>query len=333
MIITTQLFTIKIQMMNTNDYRKNSLLRLSGIVLLFALHVQFALCQKVIHEIEEKDVIPEGITFSAARNSFFVSSIFKNKIIEISKKGTRDFIKNGEGGFMGGVGLHIDEKRQILWACSGNIMGDKFRTGLFAYDLKSGRLRKKVIYPTSTSPTLFNDLAIDSTGSVYVTNTMDHSIWKWSLSMSKPEKLPIKEKITYANGIVLSPDEKYVFVASAQGIVRVNLSNYQSQVLPMQNDLYAKGLDGLGFYKNCIYGVHDEGVVKFSLSDALDSVTNSALIEKNNKHFDSPTTLAIYGKKLYVLPNSQLPNLDQKNIVIKNRRQLKKSVIIEYDLD
>ena len=312
---------------------KAFLLRGVGITLFFVVTFQFAFSQKVIREIAEKDLIPEGITYSYVRNSFFISSILKNKIIEVSKTGIRDFIKNGEDGFMGGVGLHIDEKRQVLWACSGNIMGEKFRTGLFAYNLNTGKLIKKILYPITNTPTLFNDLVIDNSGQLYITNTMDNSIWKWNLKMNEPEKLPIKEEIKRPNGIILSPDEKFIFVATIQGIMRITVANYQCQLLHMADDYYSKELDGLGFYKNCIYGVHDEGVVKFSLSGPLDSVTNISVIEKNNKYFESPTTLVIHNSKLYVLPNSQLNNLDQKNLVIKNRKKLKKSVIIEYDLD
>lgn len=307
--------------------------RIKGMALPFIMSFQFAFSQKVIHKIDEKDLIPEGITYCSTRNSFFISSIFKNKIIEVSKTEIRDFIKNGEDGFMGGVGLHIDEKREILWACSGNVMGDKFRTGIFAYNLNTGKLIKKVIFPTDNVPTLFNDLAIDSSGQIYVTNTMDNSIWKWGLYMDKPEKLPIKEELKNANGIILSPDEKYIFVATSKGIARITLENSYYQLLQTSDGYYSKGLDGLGYYKGFIWGVHDEGVVKFTLSETMDSIINISVIEKNNKNFTSPTTLAIHKSKLYVLPNSQLPNLDQKNLVIKNRRKLKKSVIIEYIIE
>ncbi len=86
--------------------------------------------QEVAFRSVEKDLILEGIAFDALRGDFLVSSIFKNKIVRISKNNEWiDFIPSGGDGFAGGVGLHVDPQRRILWACSGNIMGERFRTG------------------------------------------------------------------------------------------------------------------------------------------------------------------------------------------------------------
>ncbi len=113
-------------------------------------------------------IFPEGIAFDSTDNAIYVSSILKNKIVVKVGNNIADFIETDQYGFMGGVGLHVDTKRRILWACSGNIMGERYRTGLFAFGLPSGTLLKKIVYPESTTPSFFNDLVIAGDGSVFI---------------------------------------------------------------------------------------------------------------------------------------------------------------------
>src|SRR5689334_11021834 len=111
-------------------------------LLVLTSFVVTARAQEVAFIIPEKDLIPEGITIDKTTGDFYVSSIFKNKIVKVSKGKVSDFIKTDAEGFMGGVGLHIDETRKVLWACSGNIMGNRFRRGIHAFDLTTGKLLK-----------------------------------------------------------------------------------------------------------------------------------------------------------------------------------------------
>ena len=48
----------------------------------------------VAFTIEEKDLIPEGITYDPGTHQFFVSSINKEKVVAINENGTaRDFLR------------------------------------------------------------------------------------------------------------------------------------------------------------------------------------------------------------------------------------------------
>ena len=47
----------------------------------------------------EKDLIPEGITYDPVEQAFFLSSLYKSKIIKIDNKGNRsDFTKERQDG-------------------------------------------------------------------------------------------------------------------------------------------------------------------------------------------------------------------------------------------
>lgn len=287
----------------------------------------------------EKDLIPEGIAFDSITGDFYISSIYKNKIVKVSKSNEwSDFIASNCDGFVGGIGLHVDSKRRILWACSGNIMGDKYRTGVFAYDLTSNKLIKKFFIPTGTIPRIFNDLVISNEGSVYITDTFEGGIWKWNVFMEKPEKIYFKDPLKYPNGIEISPDNKYLFVTSNEGLKRFDFSNNKLDLIRMPKDtIKSKWLDGIQFYKNSIIGIQNghgnSKIIRFYLSPEFDEVTKIELIDDNNKYFNIPTTNVIANGELYVIANSQLDNLAQKDIKIIKPEDLTPTFIIKYKLE
>ena len=89
----------------------------------------FLLCarswsQQIAFTIPEKDILVEGITVDTATGDFYLSSIFKDKIVKVSKGKPSDFIKTDYEGFMGGVGLHVDAQRRILLGMFGKYHGE-----------------------------------------------------------------------------------------------------------------------------------------------------------------------------------------------------------------
>jgi SMP-30/Gluconolactonase/LRE-like region len=304
---------------------------------LFVTSVSFA--QEIAFEIPEKDLIPEGIAFDSLRKEFYISSIFKNKIVKTSKQSTSDFIESGKDGFMGGVGLHVDNKRRILWACSGSIMGKNFRTGVFAYHLDKKKLLKKVLFPLDTVKRFFNDLVVAPDGSVYITDTFGHCIWNWSLSMKAPVKLKLNQSIEYPNGITISPDGKYLFLATNKGLVSIDIVNSALSIIKMpENSVTSKGLDGIVFSKNSIVGVYNDPpnetnkIVRYFLSNDFQTIDKTKIIDINNKYFNVPTTLAIENGYLYVLANSQMDNFNQENLKIISPQTLTNTYILKYQL-
>ena len=311
------------------------------LILLFLLLINFKLpAQEIAFTISEKDLVPEGITFDPVENTFYLSSIFKNKIVVRSTNTANDFIKATSNGFAGGVGLHVDSARRILWACSGNILGKKFRTGIFAYDLRTGKLIKKVFYPIGSTKYFFNDLVIANNGEIYITNTPDHSIWKWGMNSDRPIKLNLSDSIEYPNGITISPDQKILFLATEKGLVSIDIKSGITRLIQMPAEpVTSIDLDGILFYKNSIIGVQngfasnsDMQVVRYFLSGDFTTIEKTEIIDKGNKYFDIPTTLTLANGDLYVIANSQIDNLDQENLKIKDPGKLTETVILKYKL-
>ncbi len=263
-------------------------LRKLGTILFFLFTTSVSFSQEIAFDIPEKDLIPEGIAFDPLTKDFYMSSIFKNKIVKISGQGVSDFIESNQDGFMGGVGLHVDIKRRILWACSGNIIGKNFSAGIFAYDLKTKKLLKKISYPLDTIKRFFNDLVISRDGSIYITDTYGHCIWKWSMSMKEPIKLKLNKPFAYPNGITISPNDNYLLVATDNGLQRVDIKSNVVETIKMSDDsVSSKGLDGIELYRNTIIGIQNalEGkpnkVIRYFLSNDFQSIHKTEIIDSN----------------------------------------------------
>ena len=78
----------------------------------------------IAYKISEKDLIPEGITFSKTTNSFYLGSLVKAKIIKIDAETGKfqDFTSSDMSG-MRFLGMIVDDNRKHLWAC-GNLTND-----------------------------------------------------------------------------------------------------------------------------------------------------------------------------------------------------------------
>ncbi|HQQ96057.1 MAG TPA: hypothetical protein PLX35_02285 [Cyclobacteriaceae bacterium] len=313
-----------------------SKLRLACLALLTCF-ASYADAQTVAVEVPETELIPEGIALDSTTGKFYLTSIAKNKIIEISRGQPVDFIQSGQYGFVGGLGIHIDYMHHMLWACSGDFNGHAYTTGIFAFDPTTKQLLRKFLIPTDTTRNFFNDLAVADNGDIFITNSDDNSIWQWKHKAPHPEKMKLPA-VVEPNGIVWDKSRSLLFVATRNGLVALSPPAKTLHILAMPNSETSTGLDGLVFYKNSIISVRNgfrdkskHAVIRYYLSRDGLSIVRTEIIDQSNPLFDIPTTLTIRGSQLFVIANSQMDLLDdQKHI--NHSHAVKKPVILKYTL-
>jgi hypothetical protein len=90
------------------------------------------------------------------------------------------WIKPGTEGMAGIFGVFADDKSNTLWACSGSFGGPPGGgpppppSTLYAFDLKTGA--HKGHYPLPTAGGFCNDIAVDSKGTAYATDTQNMEV-------------------------------------------------------------------------------------------------------------------------------------------------------------
>jgi sugar lactone lactonase YvrE len=269
---------------------------------------------------EQVNLIPEGIAINPGNETIYISSIAQKKIIQIKKdKTSSDFISKGQDGFLEGLGMKVDTARNLLWALSNSRNEDLYTSQVHAFDLISGKNKHRYTLTDST-PHLFNDLVIDPSGNLLITDTYSSTVYSFHPLQKKLEVL-IRDSVElkWPNGIEFLDSEHLVLATYGKGLLRIHLPTKSIRALEgYKGRLLAFGLDGLVMNEHHLYGVYNAGrggypsnaIVQYTLDEKNERIVSEKIIDKGNPAFADPTTAAKLGKKLYVIANS---HLDQYN--------------------
>ena len=317
--------------MSTNNIVIYFLIIVAGLVIISCTKTYVG---RVAYEISEKDLIPEGITYSSTTNSFYLSSIHKTKIIRIEAEtgDVSDFITSDLVG-MNFLGLITDDTRNNLWACCnrGN------NSAVVKFNLQTGELINSYSISDNTE-NLFNDLILDKKGNTYFTNTNQQTIYRIDQQTDSLTIFFDENEIIHPNGITISPDDKYLYIASNEKGIRIMDIISRKIINEPDNTNTSTGIDGLKYYKNSLIGIQNEvksrsdmKIAKYYLNRNGTKITKRTIIDQNGPHFDIPTTFVIRNNNLYCLANSQLANIDSNN-KIRSYEALDDIIILKYDL-
>ena len=294
----------------------------------------------IAYRITEQDLIPEGITYSSITNSFYVSSILKTKIVQVNAENGefKDFIPSDLVD-MRFVGMFADDRNGHLWACGNMKKSGSRKSTISKFDLISGDLIKIYSQP-DTLDHLYNDLIVDKQGNAYFTDSDGQSIYMIDKDADSITAFYESEEIYHPNGIEISPDNKYLYIASGtMGIRTIDIN--KREVIGEVNNLFdSKGLDGIEYYNNSIVGiqnyikdVHKTKISRYFLDEDGINIIDEEIIDQNSPYFDIPTTLDIVSDHVYCLASSQLDNVDWTEYKIKDPAELKDILILKYKLN
>lgn len=268
----------------------------------------------------EKDLLPEGIAWDAETGDLFVSSTYRRKIVRIRPDGTAsDFTRGGQDGLWGVVGLAVDAKRRLLWAAHGNVgpgmpmdqpdAASTGSTGLFAFDLKTGEVRRRIRAGGPGEPRFFNALALrPSDGAVFVSDSLQ-GVFRLDKDHDTPVQLLSTRNLTFPNGIALSADEQRLYIAHLEGLLMLELaSGKTTQLLAPPGQPGVAGIDGLSFADGALIGVLPSmyRVVRWQLAADGTSISASRILLAHHPAMKRPTTGVAGDGTFYLIANAQL---------------------------
>jgi sugar lactone lactonase YvrE len=294
---------------------------------------------KVAFQVADKELIPEGIAHDPKTGDFFLGSLSKRKIVRIDKNGkASDFKTSGQDGLWDVLGMKVDPATRTLWVGSAaNATGGEGdgSSGLFQFDLKTGKLLAKHVLPGKTEKHLLNDLAFGARGEVFVTDSEGRAILRLRPGKAELEVLVAPGTFIYPNGIASSPDGKKLFVADfTKGISVVDVATGQVRPLTHPERVNVYGIDGLYFHKGDLVAVQNGAgtsrIVRYRLGKSMEAIESEEVLESRNPRFDIPTTGVVVGRSLYYIANSQLDRLDQGRI--KPDAKLAEPVVLQVPL-
>lgn len=274
--------------------------------------------------LEEKGLVTESVAYDQTTETFYVSSVHKRKIVSVNKKGeARDF-SNAQDGLWSAMGMKVDAKRRVLWVATTATTqmmnfnaGDKNRTGVFKYALKTGKLIKKYLLPDTAKGHTFGDLAVHPSGDVYVTDSVTPAIYVISRKTDELEMYAAGEPFGSPQGLDFSTNGKHLFVADyGRGIFVSEVKTKKFVKLEHPQNVALLGIDGLYFYHNSLIaiqnGISPHRVIQASLNPAMNQVMSLGVIEANNPSFDEPTLGVIIKDSFYFIANSQWGSVNEQ---------------------
>jgi sugar lactone lactonase YvrE len=278
--------------------------------------------------ISEKDLLPENIAHNPLDESFFVGSTRKGKIVKVFKDGTHeDFINSKKVGLFMVIGMKVDIENKWLWVCSSggdNLVGynrkDEIEgrpAGIFKFNLDSGEMIKKYVLDAPGEVHFFNDLVKDESGNIYVTHMFkEPGIYTIQKETDELELFLSPENLRYPNGITLSEDNKYLFVAHSDGVGRIQIKNKEWINIEPSDGIQVSGkysMDGMYYYKTSFIGIQQSvnTVRQFFLNKEQTQITGSKALEVNHPMMDNPTTGTIINDDFYYVANAQFDSFNE----------------------
>ena len=293
----------------------------------------------------EKDLMPESVAYDPTDDTYYVGSLYRRKIVAVRNGVARDFVAAKRDGLTSVLGMKIDPARRELWAntCNGTspLMLDpeprtQGRTGIFRYELGTGRLLAKHEAGGPKEPLCFNDVVVTADGDAYVT-AGDKGVFRVTRATRKLE--PFEPAPGYVlNGIALSADGRTLYLADAlQGVILLDIATRALRPLPTPAGATLAGIDGLYVVGRSLVGVQNgfgagpQRVVQAFLADGEPRVTCVDVLERQHPDYDVPTTGVVVGDALVYVAGSQLNRQDEKGRPLP-LDQLRESAILRLPL-
>jgi len=291
--------------------------------------------------IPEVDLIPEGLAYDSDEDCFYIGSIYKSKIVKITRDGTvSDFTRSRQDQLVSIIGMKVDPELRTLWASSSygykkdNIPFDKLGTcEMVKYNLVTGELLERYALPQEENH-FFNDLVITDQHDAFITDSHVPAVCFIDSKSNELRKYIDLPEGSYPNGITISDDQNFLYVALTNRIMIVDLHDRTNRQLKHPENAYIGGCDGLYYYQNSLIGIQSflSRVARFHLNADLDEVTEIEVLEAYNPKFENPTTGAIANQEFYYIANAQLGKIDREgNLAPKN--QLTPVTILKLELE
>ncbi len=264
--------------------------------------------------------MPEGLTYDARQDVFFLSSPNRRKIGRINfKDAETDFVPSQRDHLLPVLGIRVNPVDGTVWAASWS--EDAGKSELLHFDA-SGKLLDRYA-PNDGESHGFNDLVIRKNGEVVLTDSVSNRIYRFTTSAQVFAAVPVYRQVSAPNGIALADDDHQMFVADDFGIVRVDLDNGTNRDLIRSPGSTLAGVDGLYWHKGSLIaiqnGIGSPRVAAFRLSPDGTRVEQTTVLENRSAFTATPTTGAIRGDNFYFMANSQGDNLNGDKVVDKRK--------------
>jgi len=282
----------------------------------------------VVYRLGDGRALFESIAVDPASGRAFAGSVRQRRIIVLDNGTARDFA-TAEAGLWSVFGLAVDAKRGLLWAVSAatpqteNLKPEeRGAAGLFAFDLASGALKRKLLLPAGDKAAP-GDLLIAGDGTIYVSDSANPVIYRLAPDGDTLEPLITDQRFVSLQGMALSPDGRFLLVADyALGLFAIDLERSRVSSVSVPSGYTLLGLDGLagtGPFIATQNGVNPQRVLQITLDEEWTRVTEVTVLAANSPLHDEITLGQIVGDGFVYVANSQWNRFNPDGSIISDK--------------
>jgi hypothetical protein len=143
----------------------------------------------------------------------------------------------------------VDPADYSLWA---NICPDSGSGAELVHFGTTAKLIERFPPPTSGQH-LFNDLVLRKNDEIDLTDSLANRAYRFDRRTHAFTELALSRATYYPNGIALSDDGNFLYVADAFGILQVDLRNNSAREVDPGPSNTVAGADGLYWWKNTLW--------------------------------------------------------------------------------
>lgn len=266
------------------------------------------------YPLQSSTSIPEGVAFDPTTGRFFATGLLSGAVTQIdADTGEERPFYTPEGPPQQLSGAKVDVERRRLWVCAAEFR--RMWGGVHVFDVDTGaRLGTFELAREG----ICNDVALDSAGVAYVTDSFQPVIYRVDLRDGSVEDFARDPRMSAPagrfglNGVAVTPDDKYLiagfttpsklYVLPLAGgeLDEVSLSG---EPFSVENDLNFTGVDGIVFLHRKLYVVNNGAVqeVTFSGPDWRHGHVKNFIVREPGL-----STATVAGGDLYVIKSDVL---------------------------
>jgi sugar lactone lactonase YvrE len=274
---------------------------------------------RVAFTLAEPGLMATGIAIDPRTGDTYITSVRQRKIVRRTRQGVvTDFIREGQDGFLAGAWLAIDSTRDLLFAScaappfmAGYQKQDAGRSGVFVWDLKTGKLARKAMLPADGKQHFLNQLILDRDGNAYVSDSAVSGIYRLGRSAQGLEVFVPGNVFQSTQGLSFSDDERTLYVSDySDGLWAVDMATRERRRLAEPAGAWLGGLDGLtrvpGGFISVQIGVKPQRVVRLRLDGEGRRIASVEVLEMNHPSYSGPIQGVVEGAAFLYVANSQL---------------------------
>ncbi len=266
--------------------------------------------EKVV-TLDEKMLHPEGLAYIPGEG-WLAASIRKRKIVlfDIASGKCSDWL--AEKDMLSVFSIKVGKDGKYVWAATAAIPEMEHydaSAGAKAEVLKIDIASKKIVKRFALEGNhVFGDLAVTSSGAVYVSDSVQPILYKIENDIFA-EWLDLSAEAFNLQGIATDDNESVLFIADyLKGVASVSIKDKKHSWLAFPEDTTQKGIDGLIYHNNTLLAIHNGvtpiRIMQYTLNGIKNAISDYKVIDSNRNEFNEPVLGTIYKDAFYFFANS-----------------------------